>query len=92
MTEQPKQVVEKVAAGLRCMNEKPDYFVFIPNGAWTWDLSEILGIPVIHCRWQFLNFRPYSDIDCPFLPCWREEKECESTYQFGRGYCEGGIK
>jgi len=88
-------IIDKVAAGLRRMETPPDCFVFLSSGdededeKWTWDEETILGIPVLHCSFQFLKFRPYSDTDCPFLPVYKMKGHKDETYHFARGYYEG---
>jgi len=89
--EQTRIIIEKIAAGLRRMGKPPDYFVFIGTEE-DWDRSVVCGISVIYCPYQFLMFRPYSDEDCPFIPCWKntEQKNEYDVYKFGKGYYEGG--
>ena len=83
------KLINKVAAGLRRMDVKPDYLLF--NDSWgkdfTWDESTICGIPVLHCD-GYLTWRPYSDEDCLFIPCFIGENgnNLKSTMDFCRGY------
>lgn len=83
-----KNIKEKVAAGLRKMDTKPDHLLFLQRYAedWTWDMEEILGIPVLHSdEWLTRD----DNRDCPFYPLWK--KEGDYTMQvayFRRAYDE----
>ena len=82
-----KRIVSRVASGLRRMKVHPDIFVFIDgNTEWTWDEGNILGIPVFHTT--HIRFAPYSDYECPFLPCFCGEADIVTVGAFARGYYE----
>lgn len=68
-----KQMIEKVAAGLRRMNTKPDYFLWLLSlsGDYVWDEEQICGITVIYTSSSLTT----SESDCPFHPCWKNEKD-----------------
>ena len=66
------QLIEKVAAGLRAMKNKPDAFLCCFTGDLTWDLPEILGIPVFHSAYIDNTF---TDDYVPFIPMWNDEKD-----------------
>jgi len=60
----------KVAAGLRRVKNTPDAFLFCGDCDTTWDLPEILGIPVYHSA---LIVNTCTDMDVPFIPMWVAE-------------------
>ncbi len=73
---QRKEIVERVAAGLRKMGKKPDGLLFMSyytNGGadWVWDEETICGIPVYHTD----SFLHRGDNDCPFEPFFKEQKD-----------------
>ena len=84
-----KDIIEKVAAGLRRMKNKPDYLLFMQFHAqdWVWDFETICGIPVLYTD-EFLHRD--DDRDCPFEPCFLKQRAYMSDiYDFRRGYEEG---
>jgi hypothetical protein len=88
-----KQIIEKVAAGLRSMTTPPDYFVIIENEDVYWDEDTICNIPVLHTGCYAISFHPWSDTECPFIPMWKKN-ETKNAIQyfamadFGRAYYE----
>ena len=84
-------IKERVAAGLRHMSKHPDYFLFIPTEEVPYWIDSILEIPVLYTD-AFIRFTPYSDTECPFLPCFLDEESTNNmkAYNFGRGYYEWG--
>jgi hypothetical protein len=90
MNEWDRRLTERVAAGLQALPRgvTPDYFVFIYQEGWTWDLPEMLGIPVVHVP-RNVNYCPYGDSDLPFVPAWREEltpQQTRSVHAFEKAY------
>jgi len=82
------KTIEKVAAGLRKMDNKPDAFLFMEwySEDFTWDAPDILGIPVFHTD-NFLHNT--DDKDCPIQPMWKDEKDyMMDVALFRRGYDE----
>jgi len=84
-----REIIEKVAAGLRRMEKKPDYLLFLKfhtKDDYVYDNEEICGIKVIHTdEWLLRN----DDKDCPFYPCWNQEGDYSNeAYTFRRGYDE----
>ncbi len=71
-----RNIVEKVAAGLRALKIEPDAFVFIPQDDWVWDESVILGKPVYHVDYPFQFYSSQLADPCPFIPIWKNE--CDS--------------
>jgi hypothetical protein len=61
--------LEAVRAGLAAINKRPAAFLFLDNYEdWTWDLPEILGIPVFHgVDLQCLHWSLFS-YECLFIP------------------------
>ena len=84
MTNKDK-LIERVASGLRNTTTLPDYFVFIEQPDYTWDELSILGIPVLHGS-QFIQFNPWSDAACPFIPVFRDEIIKDESAEFVDGY------
>lgn len=81
-------IIEKVANGLRRMDIVPDYLIFIRPDDWTFDRDMICGIPVLYTA--NIDFRPYSDEQCPFLPAWKDQRFEQIDFNdFARGYYEG---
>lgn len=79
-----KEYIEKVAAGLREMKQKPDAFLFCSNGEITWDEPTILGIPVFQSA---LILNTSTDEDVPFIPLWENNGDYSlSRRQFNDGY------
>ena len=79
-----REYIEKVAAGLRVMEQKPNAFLFCSNGETTWDEPTILGIPVFHST---LVRNTFTDDDVPFIPLWRNDGEYSSSRrQFNDGF------
>ena len=81
--------IECVAAGLRKMDYKPDYFVLIINQFpdWCVDTGSVLGIPAIKVS-VFQNIG-YAGLNYPIVPGWRdlcEEIIEEQTILFQKGY------
>ena len=62
-----KEIIEKVAAGLRKMDIKPVAFIFNDYCQdWTYDDNEILGFPIFHSC--FISLYESSIVDeCPFF-------------------------
>ena len=86
-----REIFGKVAAGLRRMDNKPDFLLFIVQEEWVWDTEKICNIPVYHCSYPYINFKPYSDTECPFIPCWFKPVPTNGDlYNFARGYYEEG--
>jgi len=86
-----KEIIEKVAAGLRKMDIKPVAFIFNDYCQdWTYDDNEILGFPIFHSC--FISLYESSIVDeCPFLPLFDKEFS-NINYQinlFTKGYDEG---
>ena len=84
-----KDIIEKTAAGLRRMDKKPDFLLFMKfhmEDDTVYDQNKICDIPVIHTD-EFLH--SLDDKDCPFYPCWHTEGDYTmETYHFRRGYEE----
>jgi len=82
-------LIEKVAAGLRKMEAKPDYFLFIDQmEIFTWDEDSICGIPVIHTH---MTVNPGYDGDqFSFHPCWNKESinSIMQVHYFQKGFTE----
>ena len=91
-----RDIIKRVAAGLRRMSKPPDYFLFIPTEKMPYLYMIISEIPVIYTDAN-IRFVPYLDADCPFLPCFALDKKTQvgdfgkmEAYKFGRGYYEWG--
>lgn len=86
-----REMIEKIASGLRRMNTPPDFFMVYPQDEdnFEWDEETILDIPVLYCSWEYLRFKPYGDVECPFIPCFKQMPKKDESYAFGRGYLEG---
>lgn len=69
-----KYIIEKVAAGLRAIEKKPDAFIFILQDDWRWDEKTILGIPVFYTDFPFRFYDDQLTNPCPFIPVWSDEK------------------
>ena len=67
-----RDIIERVASGLRKMDIKPDMFVY-NNTDDTWDDDDICGIPVMNSS----NFKLYAEgsltYECNFLPTWKRD-------------------
>ena len=86
-----RDIIKRVAAGLRRMGGTPDFFLFIPTEEVPYWIGPILEIPVLYTD-AFMRFTPYSDTECPFLPCSLDAESINSmeAYNFARGYYEWG--
>ena len=81
---------EKVASGLRYMKNRPDAFLFCDAEIdWTWDRSDICGIPVFHVE-MINDHRWGNEIeDVLFIHIWREENNHrEDRQNFTDGYLQ----
>ena len=80
-----KDIIERVASGLRRMDNKPDAFVFAKELDWVWDEEKILDIPVLHS-----HIPPIEDSrDIPYIPLWNKQGEYSmEVHNFNRGYEE----
>jgi hypothetical protein len=90
MSEWIRNEIEKVARGLRNAKIEPDAFLFIEEEVgWTWDLPEILGIPVYHAPWM-RSFHDGRGDSCPWCLIFKEEKANSPTLnsKFFDGYDE----
>lgn len=85
-----KKIIENVARGLRRMDVKPDYFIFIEQEEWTWDEDDICGIPVIHAVEITSYYDSSMTESCPFIPCWKKEQSniMRHNNSFHRGWDE----
>lgn len=83
----PQEFIEKVAAGLRKMDTKPDYLLFIINKTdWIYDLPELCGIPVIY---SYIPFNSgYDGDEFIIFPCFKYEFKQMEVYNFQRGFTE----
>ena len=90
ITEFFREEIEKVAKGMRRANVEPDAFLFIDDEVeWTWDLPEILGIPVYHAPWMRSTHDGKGDF-CPWVLIFKQENP-NSDYlnnKFFKGYDE----
>ena len=67
-----KEIIERVAAGLRKMDTKPDFLLFIDNKTdFTWDEDTICGVPVLHTILAVNN--DYDGDDFFFHPAFNNE-------------------
>lgn len=64
-----ENLINKVAAGLRRMKRQPDFFLFLDNYDWTYDLNDMGGIKVLHTT----GLRDECDYSGPFVPVWFDE-------------------
>jgi len=84
-----QRLINKVAAGLRKMDIKPDYLLFLKyhvNDDSVWDTPYISNVPIIHTdEWLHSS----DDKDCPFYPCWNQEgNHSGDVISFRRAYDE----
>ena len=82
-------VIGKTAAGLRRMQNSPDFLLFCgADITWTWDEKEICGISVLYSC--FIQNR-MTDADVPFIPLWHNPKHGQDSMdrkRFNEGYEE----
>jgi len=79
-----RNYIEKVAAGVRMMQHKPNAFLFCESDEYTWDEPTILGIPVFHSPYVFNSL---TDENVPFIPLWGAAGEYSgSRRQFNDGF------
>ena len=87
-----EELIKQVAAGLRRMDDKPDFLLYIGD-KFTFDNNEfdydaICGIPVLY-SFAYLSGKP-EDIDCDILPIWKDAKNhLSDVFSFWRGFDEG---
>lgn len=84
-------MIERVAAGLRKMNNTPDYMLYVDGkneSGDTWDADTICGIPVLH-SWINVN-SGYDGDDYFFHPIFNKERtETQmDIYYFQKGFKE----
>jgi len=78
------EVIEKIAAGLRQLDNKPDYLLCICDDGWI-DQPTICDIPVIYT--MEMSDSLYAAHDCDFIPCWIDPSvDFNQVYDFIRGY------
>ena len=83
-----KEIIERVASGLRKMDYKPDYLLFIDAYENVYfDLPSICNIKIIRCGYMSTSSAMDTN-ECPFLPCYDSisEKHIYNSSQFLRGY------
>jgi len=68
-----QEIIDRVAAGLRRMERKPDALIFIDMFDWVWDEKEILEVPVYHTiKEEWKDYTEFNSI--PFIPLWGGEE------------------
>ena len=82
-----RATIECVAAGLRRMDNPPDYFLCESGGdEYVWGKSKICGIPVLHGG---IITNTTVDLVVPFIPVWKLPGDyIVDQSQFNRGYAE----
>lgn len=83
------EFINRVASGLRKMDIKPDYLIFLDGiEDWTYDEKYLCGIPVLH-TYKSIN-TGYSGENYIIHPAWIKEidKEFEEVIKFQRGFYE----
>ncbi len=84
-----REIIERVAAGLRKMNVKPDYLLYFDEKIdFAWDEETICGIPVLHST-NSVN-SGYDGDDYFFHPIFKTETKSMEVYYFQRGFKEAG--
>ena len=86
-----REIIERIAAGLRAMKMKPDAFVFIDAMSaddMTWDERMVCGLPVFHGQGFLPPHYGSESTDCPFVPVWHEAQRDSlvASKQFVSGY------
>ena len=78
-----REVVNRVAAGLRAMAEDAEGLLFLDglSADWTWDRDEIVGLPVYHVE----GVMHQMDTEVLFVPI---GVGAEDVARFVRGYEE----
>jgi len=83
-----QELREKIAAGLRRCKTPPDFLIWVCNKYDAVpDEPSILGIPVLFVNHN-VAYHPWGDSDLPFIPCWKDERNCADNINFERGYNE----
>ena len=68
-----REIVGRMASALRDMKQKPDAFVFMDGCDWTWDLPEILEVPVYYTEGLVSGFNGGIYNECRFVPLFLKE-------------------
>jgi ribosomal protein S2 len=82
-----RQIIEKIAAGLRRVDKTPDYILVDMTNLYGMNIyeQEICGIPLIQIC--LTGFSQTDDKDCPFIPVYKDIDEMDIC-NFRRGYDE----
>ncbi len=84
-----KELIERIAAGLRQIKTPPDFFLFIENHSLL-ELNMICGIPILFSC--FIN-KKYLYDQIPVLPMWKKEKNYSIIMkEFRKGFLEYNFK
>ena len=76
MTKFMDEIQEKVAAGLRNMQQPPAAFLFCDGVSdWNWDMPDIHGIPVYHVDSMIDGRWGGQSEDILFVPIWKGEAD-----------------
>jgi ribosomal protein S2 len=63
--------INKVLAGIRAMNHKPDALLFIDSTDQTYDEDYLSDIPVFHTEYIHTD----NETESSFIPIWKHEYE-----------------
>ena len=84
-----KEMINRVAEGLKRMKREPDAFLFLQSYAngYTWDREKICGFPVYHCELLSNQRADSMGCDATFMPIFL--KEYTSCFQDTWAFCQG---
>jgi hypothetical protein len=82
-----RELIERVAAGLRRMDNKPDFLLYLKDDV---DLERICDIQLLFGDGLLVHLSGDADnADCYFLPIWKDNKNhFMDTFHFFKGYEE----
>jgi hypothetical protein len=86
-----REVIERVASGLRNMQEVPIAFLYLNIDDQVWDEPEILGIPVYYSDFNIQSgLNGGLSTPCRFVPLWGSERDfCLQIKAFFQGWEQG---
>jgi hypothetical protein len=83
-----REIIERVAAGLRKMDIAPDYFLCLDE---CMDEGELLGIPLIFASPLLIHTSVEDSltVECPYIPVYKDRKDHSmDVHYFFDGYEE----
>ncbi len=82
-----REMINRVAAGIRSCNEPPDYFIFVDNEAVEWNDECICNIPVLYSSYKIRHMDNHNVThESLFIPVWKDIMNVEEDVNYFEGY------